>query len=207
MPTPTPACNSTSAPRVARSSSPCRAIVVYSARTPRRNARRGSSRPGTAENNRASARAPLEETMDARLLFPKLKPFYDWVEPLTWPLIRLTVGLMIIPHGWPKLMMGVGATAQMALVKRGIAPAEPLAVVLIILETVGGLCVALGLFTRFFAAAITIEMAVIAYHHLPKFGWTGPGYEYPLMWGLIMFAVALRGGGPWSLDRKIGWQL
>jgi hypothetical protein len=60
--------------------------------------------------------------MDARLLFPKLKPFYDWVEPLTWPLIRLTVGLMIIPHGWPKLMMGVGATAQMALVKRGIWP-------------------------------------------------------------------------------------
>jgi len=44
-------------------------------------------------------------------------------------------------------------------------------------------------------------------HHLPKFGWTGPGYEYPLMWGLIMFAVATRGGGPWSLDRKIGWQL
>jgi len=93
------------------------------------------------------------------------------------------------------------------LVKRGIAPAEPLAVVLIILETVGGLCVALGLFTRFFAAAITIEMAVIVYHHLPKFGWGAGGYEYPLMWGLLMFAIALRGGGPWSLDRKIGWQL
>jgi len=136
----------------------------------------------------------MEAQHEPRLLFPKIKPFYDWVAPLTWPLIRLTVGLMIIPHGWPKLMMGVGATAQMALIKRGIAPAEPLAVVLIILETVGGLCVA-------------IEMAVIAYPHLPKFGWTGPGYEYPLMWGLIMFAIALRGGGPWSLDRKIGWQL
>ena len=34
-----------------------------------------------------------------------------------------------------------------------------------------------------------------------------PGYEYPLMWGLIMFAIGLRGGGAWSLDRKIGWQL
>jgi uncharacterized membrane protein YphA (DoxX/SURF4 family) len=45
-------------------------------------------------------------------------------------------------------------------------------------------------------------------YHLPKFGWTGPGYEYPLMWGLIMFAIALRGGGSvWSLDRKIGKQL
>ena len=142
-----------------------------------------------------------------RLLVPQLKPFYDRVEPLSWLLIRLTAGLMIIPHGWPKLMMGINATAQMALVKRGIAPAEPLAVVLITLETLGGLCVALGLFTRFWAAAITIEMLVIVYHHLPKFGWTGPGYEYPLMWALVMLAIALRGGGPYSLDRVIGREL
>jgi putative oxidoreductase len=94
-----------------------------------------------------------EATSEPKLLFPQLKPFYDFVEPLTWPFIRLTVGLMILPHGIPKLMAGVSATASFALVKRGIAPAEPLAVVLIILETVGGLCVALGLFTRFFAAA------------------------------------------------------
>ena len=50
-------------------------------------------------------------------------------------------------------------------------------------------------------------MMVITYHHLPKFGWTGPGYEYPLFWGLVMFAIALRGGGPYSLDRKIGREL
>jgi putative oxidoreductase len=144
---------------------------------------------------------------EPKLVIPQLKPFYDFVEPLTWPLIRLTAGLMILPHGIPKLQAGVAATAAFALTKRGIAPAEPLAVVLIILETIGGLCVALGLFTRFFAAAIAIEMSVIVWHHLPKFGWTGPGYEYPLMWGLIMLAIALRGGGPWSLDRKIGRQL
>lgn len=144
---------------------------------------------------------------EPKLLFPQLKPFYDFVEPLSWVLIRLTAGLMILPHGIPKLQAGVAATAQFALVKRGIAPAEPLAVVLILLETVGGLCVALGLATRFFAAAIAIEMSVIVWHHLPKFGWTGPGYEYPLMWGLLMLAIALRGGGPWSLDRWIGRQL
>jgi putative oxidoreductase len=144
---------------------------------------------------------------EPRLLIPQLKRFYDFVEPLSWVLVRVTAGLMILPHGWPKLMAGVAATAQFALVKRGIAPAEPLAVVLIFLETVGGLCVALGLFTRFFAAAIAIEMSVIVWHHLPKFGWGERGYEYPLMWGLIMLAIALRGGGPWSLDRKIGRQL
>jgi putative oxidoreductase len=42
---------------------------------------------------------------------------------------------------------------------------------------------------------------------LSKFGWTGPGYEYPLMWGLIMLAIALRGGGPYSLDRRLGREL
>jgi putative oxidoreductase len=142
-----------------------------------------------------------------RLVIPQLRGFYDWVEPLSWALIRLTAGLMIIPHGWPKLMMGVQATAQMALIKRGIQPAEPLAVALITLETLGGLCVALGLFTRFWAAAIAIEMMIIVYQYVPKFGWTGPGYEYPLMWCLVMVAVALRGGGPYSLDRRIGREL
>jgi putative oxidoreductase len=142
-----------------------------------------------------------------KLLIPRLKPFYDFMEPLSWLLIRLTAGLMILPHGIPKLQAGIAATASFALVKRGIAPAEPLAVVLIVLETLGGLCVALGLFTRFFAAAIAIEMSVIASLYIPKFGWTGPGYEYPLMWGLVMLAIALRGGGPWSLDRRIGREL
>jgi putative oxidoreductase len=152
----------------------------------------------------ASEAPPAQPT---QLLIPQLKPFYDWAEPFTWLLIRLTVGLMLLPHGIPKFIEGVEATAAKALTRRGIEAAEPLAVVLIVLETVGGLCVAMGLFTRFFAAAITIEMAVIAYHHLPKFGWTGPGYEYPLMWGLIMLAVALRGGGPFSVDQKLSKEL
>jgi len=117
------------------------------------------------------------------------------------------VGLMIIPHGWPKVMAGIGPTAANALAKRGIEPAEPLAVILIVLETIGGLCIALGLFTRFFAVAIAVEMAVIVHQYFPKFGWTGPGYEYPLMWGLIMLAIALRGGGPYSLDRRLGREL
>ena len=147
------------------------------------------------------------ENAKPRLLIPGLRPFYDCAEPISWLIIRLTAGLMTLPHGWPKLMAGVGPTAASALAKRGIEPAEPLAVVLITLETLGGLCIALGLFTRFWAAAITIEMGVIVYHHLPKFGWGERGYEYPLFWGLVMLAIALRGGGPYSVDRVIGREL
>lgn len=145
---------------------------------------------------------------EPRPLVPALAPFYGVVRPLSWLLIRLTAGLMLIPHGWPKIEAGVAATAAAALVRRGIQPAEPLAIVLMTLETLGGLCVALGLFTRFWATGIAIEMAVIVVQYLPAgFGWTKPGYEYALMWCLLMVAIALRGGGPFSLDRAIGREL
>jgi putative oxidoreductase len=39
------------------------------------------------------------------------------------------------------------------------------------------------------------------------FGWMRRGYEYVLLWGLVCFAIALRGGGPYSLDRKLGREL
>jgi putative oxidoreductase len=65
-----------------------------------------------------------------------------------------------------------------------------------------------GLFTRFWAAAAAIEMAIISYIYLKNgFSWLNRGYEYTLMWGLICFAISLRGGGPYSLDRKLGKEL
>jgi putative oxidoreductase len=39
------------------------------------------------------------------------------------------------------------------------------------------------------------------------FSWLRGGYEYVLLWGLVSFAIALRGGGPYSLDRKLGVEL
>ena len=65
------------------------------------------------------------EQNQTKLLIPVLRPLYEWAEPVSWLLVRLTVGLMIIPHGWPKVMAGIGPTAANALAKRGIEPAEP----------------------------------------------------------------------------------
>jgi uncharacterized membrane protein YphA (DoxX/SURF4 family) len=65
-----------------------------------------------------------------------------------------------------------------------------------------------GLFTRFFAAAAAVEMLVITVLYWKAgFSWLNRGYEYTLLWGLVCFAIALRGGGPYSLDRRIGVQL
>ena len=78
----------------------------------------------------------------------------------------------------------------------------------LIVEFVGGLCIAIGLFTRFWAAAAAIELAYITWIYLPNgFSWLARGWEFSFMWGLICFAIALRGGGPYSVDRAIGREL
>jgi putative oxidoreductase len=44
--------------------------------------------------------------------------------------------------------------------------------------------------------------------HMPKgFAAGQGGYEYVLLLGIVMFAIAMRGGGRYSLDRFIGREL
>ncbi len=149
---------------------------------------------------------------EPRPLIPALEPFYAWARDLSYPIIRLTMGGTLLVHGIGKLTGGsVSAFASGSMARRGIEPALLMAYIVFILESVGSICIILGLFTRFFAAAIAIEFAVITFvAHFPNgYGWTRErgGWEFPLLFGLIMFAIALRGGGPYSLDRKIGREL
>ena len=99
---------------------------------------------------------------EPRPLIPALAPLYAHTPDIAWLVVRVTAGLMLLPHGIPKVFnQGVAAFAAAGLQKRGIEPALPLAFVVAFLETVGGVAIALGLFTRFFAAAVAIEMLVI----------------------------------------------
>lgn len=144
---------------------------------------------------------------EPKLLLPFLAPLYRQAVPLSWLLIRCAAGLILFVHGYYKIGHVDAVAANM--VKNGIWPPLFVAYLITIVESAGALCVALGLFTRFFAAACAIDLAVITFHILlPKgFGWSQGGYEFLLMWGLIMFAIALRGGGPYSLDRALGREL
>jgi putative oxidoreductase len=148
---------------------------------------------------------------EPRLLIPALAPFYAQVHDLAWLIIRVAVGGTLLTHGWGKVS-SLGASAVAAsLARRGIEPSLVFAYVVMTFETVGAICLILGLFTLLFAAMIAVEFAVITFvAHFPNgYGWTsqGGGWEFPLLMGLLIFAIALRGGGPYSLDRKLGWQL
>ena len=151
----------------------------------------------------------MTATPDGQKLFiPALAPFYARVMDLSWPIIRLTMGGMLLAHGIPKWQAGAAAFATGSLARRGIEPSLPLAYAVIGIETIGAICIGLGLFTRFFAAAAAVEMLIIFMLYWNNgFSWLNRGYEFALLWGLVCFAIALRGGGPYSLDRKLGVQL
>jgi putative oxidoreductase len=127
--------------------------------------------------------------------------------PLTWPLIRVAVGWNLIVHGWGKIMRGPTA-ASGAFAQLGFEPALLFTWLALVLEFVGGICIALGLFTRFWAAAVAVELGIITLIYWPTgFSWLQRGYEYALLWGLITLAIALRGGGEYSLDQKLPKEL
>jgi putative oxidoreductase len=151
----------------------------------------------------------MSETTDRepRLLVPGLKSFYELVTPFAWPLVRIAVGWNLLVHGWGKVTRGPSAYVK-GFVEMGFDPALPWVWGGLIIEFGGGLALILGLFTRFFAAAAAIELLIITVLYWNNgFGWLNRGYEYTLLWGLMCFAIALRGGGAYSLDRKIGIEL
>jgi putative oxidoreductase len=149
-----------------------------------------------------------ESEAEPKLLLPFLRPFYHWVLPWAWVLVRVGVGWNLIVHGWGKIVRGPAAQAEM-LARDGLPYGIKFAIFLLIVELVGGICITLGLFTRFFAAAVAIEMGYLVYPHYwgNGFSWLNRGYEYVLLWGFVSLAIALRGGGPYSLDRKLGIEL
>jgi putative oxidoreductase len=149
---------------------------------------------------------------EPRRIIPALSPFYDQTRDLAWLIVRVTAGGMLLAHGITKLTTSsIAGFASGSLARRGIEPSVPLAYVVFFLETVGAVCIILGLFTRAFALAIGIEFLIITFvAHWPNgFSFTNPrsGWEYPLFWGLIWLAIGLRGGGPYSLDRLLGKEL
>ena len=152
---------------------------------------------------------------EPRPVIAALGPFYDNTRDLSWLVVRLTAGGMLLVHGIVKLTTSSIATfATNSMARRGIEPAFAAAYVIFFLETVGAICIILGLFTRLFAALIFVEFLVIIFvAHWgggpAGFAWNraGGGWEYPLFWGLIWLAIGLRGGGPYSLDRMFGREL
>ena len=55
-------------------------------------------------------------------------------------------------------------------------------------------------------AAVNLFVGAFLVHWGSGFFWTQRGYEYALLWGLVMVVIFIRGGHHRSLDRRMGWE-
>ena len=140
-----------------------------------------------------------------RPYIPALAKLYQPLDWLAWPLVRVTIGALLMPHGWQKLS-GDMAVVALGFAKAGLEPALVLAWYIACLEFFGGLLLVLGFLTRPVALLVVgfMAVAVVHVHAGNGFFWTAKGYEYPLMWGLMALAIVIKGAGRWSLDALIG---
>jgi putative oxidoreductase len=138
----------------------------------------------------------------------------SYVDDVSWTLIRVATGLILVPHGAQKLFGwfgggGLTGTAQFFEQNLGLYPGLLFAGAAGLTEFFGGLLLAIGFLTRLSAAAVVAVMAYAALvvHVGNGFFWSNGGYEFPLLWGLVALAIVIRGGGRVSVDRYLGWKL
>jgi putative oxidoreductase len=144
-----------------------------------------------------------------RLYIPALGPFYEKFSPCVETALRIGLGAILIPHGLQKLFGWFGGLglAKFAVIfaNIGYKPGLFWVIVVGLTETVGGLLLILGLFTRPAALAVVIFMLNAIYVTSAKgFFWTAGGFEFSLLILLVALYFLVRGGGACSLDRKLG---
>jgi len=126
--------------------------------------------------------------------------------------LRLTVGVLLAGHGAQKLFgwfggPGLRGTAGW-LASMGFRPAGFWALLAGLMEFVGGLLFALGLFCPVGSLAIGASMiTAIAKVHWPKVWTVDGGFELPFKNLMVVVAVAMTGPGAFSLDRIWGTAL
>ncbi len=143
---------------------------------------------------------------------------WDSLAKFAYPLVRITCGALLIPHGLDKFFgeAAKGTSFLMAMTLGGHGKeagpfAEswlPWTYYIGALELVGGILLVIGLLTRVVAAQVVVFMFVATFFVHLGFGFfwfkNPAGYEMPLMWLLLAIVVLIRGGGDYSIDKKLG---
>jgi putative oxidoreductase len=136
------------------------------------------------------------------LIISAFAPLYANLTPIAEALLRVVAGGFLIVHGLPKLGNLEGVTAMVESL--GFFPGSIWAPALALTEALGGLLIAIGLFTRPAAFAALIVLLVTVYFHWIFKAEGFSGAEKSLLWSTILFYFAARGAGPISVDAKIG---
>lgn len=123
--------------------------------------------------------------------------------PLGAALLRVSLGVMFIAHGLylKGVVFTLPGTAQFF---ESLGLPGPLAYAVFAAETVGGVLLILGVYTRWVALALIPVLLGAAWVHWPN-GWVfsnaNGGWEYPVFLAVAAAAQSLLGDGALALRR------
>jgi len=148
------------------------------------------------------------------LFLPQLAPLYQVLVPWAETLLRVWVGLALIPHGLRNTFgmfanTGIRSHNLTELAAQldgdGYRPGKLWAPAISVTQLVGGPLLALGLFTRPAALVIALFLLVanVERWRVGKYFWNQLGLEYTLMWTVAALYFVVRGGGAISLDHLL----
>lgn len=124
-----------------------------------------------------------------------MKPVLGRLTEPAYALLRIVSGLMFAMHGAQKLLGMFGGQQMPMMTQPWFAG---------VIEVIGGIMIAVGLFTSLAAFIASGEMA-FAYFiaHAPK-NWSplANGGELAVLYCFLFLYVAARGGGRWSVERR-----
>ena len=128
----------------------------------------------------------------------------DVWQPRALSIFRFLVGLLYMEHGLNKFINFPPNPTHHPYVLLSLNPG-----LTGIIETFGGLLLALGLFTRWAAFIMSGEMAVAYFMvFVPRGGIipyeSGASGVLTVLYSWVFFYLFVAGGGPWSLDRLLG---
>lgn len=121
-----------------------------------------------------------------------MKPF----APQTYAVLRIVSGLMFLCHGTQKL---IGWPIP---IPEGMNPPATILYTAGPIELIGGLLIAIGLFTRW-AAFLSSGLMAAAYwiaHGLQSFFPIANGGELAILYCFLFLFIAAHGPGIWSVD-------
>ncbi|MGX1171672.1 DoxX family protein [Pseudomonas sp. R151218B TE3479] len=150
-----------------------------------------------------------------RLLFPALDRLYTRAEPVLYAVLRFAFGVVMFTHGLPKALgishgsMADPMAGSINLIQNvmGLPFAEQWAVLVMLLETVGAVMLAVGLWARPVAFMMAMQMVGISYALGPTWPWIDRGIEFPVLMGFLALYIAVRGSGHFAVDRKLRFSI
>lgn len=126
---------------------------------------------------------------------------------------RITLGIVILPHGLQKLLGLFGGAGFSGTVDFFVGSGLPAAIAILIIigESFGALGLIFGFLSRVAAFGLTLIMlgAIFMVHLQNGFfmNWfgnqSGEGFEYHLLALGLSLVILIKGGGKWSIDRSI----